>query len=49
MYAEYKEDSSKKDPKFKVGDNIFAKRYTPNWWEEDFVVSKIENKFLGLM
>ena len=39
-YVEYNEDpSNKKDPKFKVGDNvriskyknIFAKGYTPNW------------------
>ena len=38
-YAEYNEDSNKKDPKFKVGDNvriskyknIFAKGYTSNW------------------
>ena len=38
-----------KDPKFKVGDhvriskykNIFAKGYTPNCSEEDFVISKI--------
>ena len=39
-YAEYNEDPlNKKDPKFKVGDNvgiskyknIFAKGYTPNW------------------
>ena len=37
-YAEYNEDFSKKDPKFKVGEhvriskykNIFAKRYAPN-------------------
>ena len=50
-YAEYIEDFNKKDPKFKVGDhvriskykNIFAKRYTPNWSEEVFVVSKIKN------
>ena len=50
-YAEYNEDISKKDPKFKVGDyvrilkcnNIFTKRYTPNWSEEVFVVSKIKN------
>ena len=43
--------SDDKDPKFKVGDhvgiskykNIFAKGYTPNWSEEDFVVSKIKN------
>ena len=50
-YAEYNEDSNKKDPKFKVGDhvriskykNIFAKGYTSNWSEEAFVVSKIKN------
>ena len=50
-YAEYNEDSNRKDPKFKVGyhvriskyKNIFAKRYTPNWSEEVFVVSKIKN------
>ena len=50
-YAEYNEDSNKKDPKFKVGDhariskykNIFAKVYTPNWLEEVFVVRKIKN------
>ena len=50
-YAEYKEDSNETDPKFKVGDyiriskykNIFAKGYTQNWSEEDFVVSKIKN------
>ena len=41
----------KKILKFKVGDhviiskyeNIFAKRYTPNWSEEVSVVSKIKN------
>ena len=50
-YAKYNEDFNKKDPKFKVGDNvrsskyqnIFAKRYAPNQSEEDFVISKIEN------
>ena len=51
-YAEYNEDpSNKKDPKFKVGDNvriskyknIFAKGYTPNWSEEAFVINKIKN------
>ena len=43
-----------KGPKFRVADhvriskykNIFAKRYTPNWSEEDFVVSKIKNTVL---
>ena len=50
-FAEYSEQSNKKDPKFKVGDhvrisrykNIFAKGYTPNWSEEIFVVKKIKN------
>ena len=55
-YAEYNEHSmelhsNKKDPKFKVGDNvriskyknIFAKGYTPNWSEKNFVISKIKN------
>ena len=50
-YAEYNEDFSKKDPKFKVGDhvkiskykNVFAKGYFPNCSEEVFVVSKIKN------
>ena len=50
-YAEYNEDSSKKDSKFKVSDyvriskdkNIFAKGYNPSWSEEVFVVSKIKN------
>ena len=40
-YAEYNENSNKKDPTFKVGDrvriskykNIFTKGYTPNWSE----------------
>ena len=47
-YAEYNEDSNK----FKVDDhvriskykNISAKGYTPNWSEEIFIVSKIENR-----
>ena len=50
-FAEYNEDSSKKDSKLKVSDyvrisndkNIFAKGYNPNWSEEVFVVSKIKN------
>ena len=45
-FAEYKEKSNEKNPKFKVGDhvrisklkNIFARGYTPNWSEEIFVV-----------
>ena len=43
-YAEYNEDSNKKDPKFKVGDhvsiskykNIFAKGYMPIWSGKGF-------------
>ena len=54
-YAEYNEDFNKKDPKFKVGDNvriskyknIFAKGYTPNWSEEIFVINKIKNTVPG--
>ena len=50
-YAECNEDSTEKDPKFKVDDrvriskykNIFAKGCTPNWSEEVFVVHKIKN------
>ena len=50
-FAEYNEESNKKDPKFKLGDhvriskfkNVFAKGYTPNWSEEISVVKKIKN------
>ena len=50
-YAEYNEIANKKNPKFKVGDNvriskyknIFTKRYTPNWSVEVFIINKIEN------
>ena len=50
-FAEYNEDSNKRNPKFKVGDhvriskckNIFTKRYTPNWSEEMFVIKKVKN------
>ena len=53
-FAEYNENSNKKNPKFKVGDhvriskykNIFAKGYAPNWSEEIFIVSKIKNTVL---
>ena len=51
FYAEYNVDSNEKDPKFKVCDHVriskckkrFAKGYTPNWSEEDFVISKIKS------
>ena len=50
-YVEYSEETNRKDPKFKIGDNvriskyknIFAKQYTPNWSEEVFVVNKVQN------
>ena len=50
-YIDFKKEVNDKDPKFKVGDhvriskykNTFAKKYTPNWSEEVFVVSKIKN------
>ena len=50
-YAQYNEDSNKKELKFKVGDcvriwkykNIFAKGYTQTWPEEIFIISKIKN------
>ena len=54
FFAKYNRDSNKKDPKFKIGDhvriskykNIFAKGYTPNWSEKNFIISKINNKVL---
>ena len=50
-FFEYVEEFNKKDPKLKVGDNvriskyreIFAKGNTPNWSEEVFIVSKVQN------
>ena len=50
-YIDYEKEVNDKDPKFKVGDyvriskykNIFAKGYTPNWFEEAFVISKIKD------
>ena len=53
-YAKYNENpSNKKDPEFKVGDNVriskykknFAKGYTPNWSEEVIIINKIKNAF----
>ena len=50
-YAEFNEDSNVTKPKFKIGDhvriskykNIFDKRYTQNWPEGVFVISKIKD------
>ena len=46
---------NKKEPKFKIGDNIriskyksiFAKGYTPNWSQEVFIINKIKNTVPG--
>ena len=50
-FAEYNEESNKKDPRFKIGDhvriakynNIFAKGYAPNWSEQIFLIKKVKN------
>ena len=50
-YIESIKEANNKDPKFRVGDhiriskykNIFAKGYTPNWSEEDFVIKEVKN------
>ena len=49
-YAAYNEIANKKNPKFKVGnnvriseyENIFDKGYSPNWSEEVFIINKIK-------
>ena len=56
-YAEYNENSNKKNPKFKVGDhvriskykNIFAKGYAPNWQKEFLLLIKLKIQSLGLI
>ena len=50
-YINSSKEINDKDPKFKIGDivriskyrNIFAKSYIPNWFEEVFVIKKVEN------
>ena len=50
-YINTDKEINNKDPKFKVRDrvriskykNIFAKGYTPNWFEEVFVIKKVKN------
>ena len=50
-YIDFAKEINKKNPKFKVGDdvrisqykNTFAKGYIPSWSEEVVVVSKIKN------
>ena len=55
-YIDSSKEVNDKDPKYKVGDyvriskykNIFAKRYTPNWSEEVFVIKKVKNTVLWM-
>ena len=50
-YIDFGKEVNDNDPKFKVGvhvriskyKNIFAKGYTPDWFEEVFVIKKIRN------
>ena len=50
-FAEYNEESNKKNPKFNVGDHVriskykdvFAKGYTPNWSEEIFIIKEVKD------
>ena len=54
-YVDTGKEVNDNDPKFKVGDpvriskykSIFAKGYTPNWSEENFVIKKTKNKVPG--
>ena len=51
MYMDFGIQNNEEDPKFKVDDqvriskykNIFTKGCTPNWYEENFVIKKVEN------
>ena len=53
-YIDFEKEGNDRDPKFKVGDhiriskykNIFARGYTPNWYEEVFVIKKVKNTVL---
>ena len=55
-YIGLKKDIDEEDPKLKVGDhvriskykNIFEKGYTPNWYEEVFVIKKVKNTMLWI-
>ena len=57
IYIDSLKDVNDKDPKFKVGyqvriskyKNIFAKVYTPDWYEEIFVIKKLKILFHGHM
>ena len=50
-YFDFNKEVNDKDSKLKIGDhvgiskynNIFAKGYTPNWFEEVFVIKEVKN------
>ena len=46
-FAEYNEESNKRNPKFNVGDHVRISTYknifAPNWSEEIFVIKKVKN------
>ena len=56
-YIDFNEENNKEDPKFEVDDyvrisqckKIFAKGYTANWSEEDFVIQKLKTLWRGHM
>ena len=56
-YIDFKKEVTDADPKFEVSDhvriskykNIFARGYTPNWYEEVFVIKKVTIQFRGHM
>ena len=56
-YIDFNKAVNSKDPKFKIGDfvriskykNIFAKGCNPNWFEEVFVIKKVENTVLWIL
>ena len=45
-YINTDKEINDKDPKFKVGDRVFAKGYTSNWSEEIFVIKRVKNTVL---
>ena len=55
-YAEYNEDSNKKDPKFKVGDHVRISKYKnillkdiPKICQKCSSLAKLQTQFRGLM
>ena len=50
-YIDFEKDINNEDPKFKIDNHVriskykkkFAKGYTPNWSEGNFVIKKVKN------